>query len=125
MTRQTQALRDVLEQVTTVEQAATNSIRDTREARRANTTTGRLTAAVSGQAGFYATAALGALGGQAENIFGKKTTSATSAQNAAGFEAATGVNVARAVLGHCLERASGNGPVCSVMEAYLEASTTI
>jgi hypothetical protein len=89
MTRQTQALRDVLEQVTTVEQAATNSIRDTREARRANTTTGRLTAAVSGQAGFYATAALGALGGQAENIFGKKTTSATSAQNAAGFEAAT------------------------------------
>ncbi len=48
-----------------------------------------------------------------------------SAAGFAGFEAATGVNVARAVLGHCLERASGDGPVCSAMEAYLEASTTI
>jgi gamma-F420-2:alpha-L-glutamate ligase len=45
-----------------------------------------------------------------------------SAAGFAGFEAATGLNVARAVLEHCQERASGDEPVSSVMKAYLEAS---
>jgi gamma-F420-2:alpha-L-glutamate ligase len=45
-----------------------------------------------------------------------------SAAGFAGFEAATGLNVARAVLEHCQERASGDVPVTSVMEANLEAS---
>ena len=44
-----------------------------------------------------------------------------SAAGFAGFEAATGVNVARAVLEHCLQRSSDNGSVAEVIGQDYEA----
>lgn len=46
-----------------------------------------------------------------------------SAAGFSGFEAATGVNVARAMLQHCLERASGEGARSSVAGHQVGAST--
>ena len=46
-----------------------------------------------------------------------------SAAGFAGFEEATGVNVARAILQHCLVRAAQKQAFCSVKEATLGAST--
>lgn len=45
-----------------------------------------------------------------------------SAAGFSGFEAATGVNVARTILLHCLERAPQGSVSCTAMEATLEAA---
>jgi TP901 family phage tail tape measure protein len=89
MATQTEGLRRVLDQVVNVEQSATTSVRETVEARKRSTLGGRIREGLQGQGGFYASAAIGMLSGQAENIFGKKTGSAQNAGNVAGFEAAT------------------------------------